>query len=102
MTPTVESAPNNYKWAGHPPWQQLHISATQPRDLTLDFDSCFKSGNLYLEQKVSDQEYDCLMQNDINSKGHTQLFYFRVRNTRQGHSVKFNIQNYSKGNSMFN
>ncbi len=68
----------------------------------MEFDSCFESGNLFLAQKVSDQEYNCLMQNDINSKGHTQWFYFRVRNTRQGHPVKFNIQNYSKGNSMFN
>ena len=42
------------------------------------------------------------MQNDINSKGHTQWFYFRVQNTKQGHSVKFNILNYSKGDSMFN
>lgn len=42
------------------------------------------------------------MQNDINSKGHTQWFYFRVKNTRKNHSVKFNIQNYSKGDSMFN
>ena len=42
------------------------------------------------------------MQNDINSKGHTQWFFFRVRNTHKGASVKFNILNYSKGDSMFN
>ena len=60
-------------------------------DLTLTFESRFESGNLFLAQKVSDQEYNCLMQNDINSKGHTQWFFFRVENTRKGHSVKFNI-----------
>lgn len=40
-------------------------------DLTLLFESRFETGNLYLAQKVSDQEYNCLMQNDINSIGHT-------------------------------
>lgn len=42
------------------------------------------------------------MQNDINSKGHTQWFFFRVQNTRKDFSVKFNILNYSKADSMFN
>ena len=42
------------------------------------------------------------MQNDINTKGHTQWFYFRVKNTRAKHSVRFNILNYSKSDSMFN
>ena len=68
----------------------------------MGFESRFESGNLFLAQKVSDQEYNCLMQNDINSKGHTQWFYFRVQNTKKGHSVKFNILNYSKGDSQFN
>ena len=40
-------------------------------DLTLMFESRFQSGNLFLSQKISDNEYNCLMQNDINSKGHT-------------------------------
>jgi hypothetical protein len=30
-------------------------------DLTLSFESRFESGNLFLAQKVSDQEYNCLM-----------------------------------------
>jgi hypothetical protein len=71
-------------------------------DRTLIFDSRFESGNLFMATKVSDQEYDCLMQNDINSRGHTQWFYFRVKNTRAGLPVKFNILNYYKEDSMFN
>jgi hypothetical protein len=43
----------------------------QQNDLTLQFESRFESGNLFLAQKLSDQEYNLLMQNDINSKGHT-------------------------------
>ncbi len=42
------------------------------------------------------------MQNDINSKGHTQWFYFQVKNTKAGQSVTFNIMNFNKGDSMFN
>ena len=53
-------------------------------DKTLLFESKFESGNLYLAQKVSDNEYNLLMQNDINTSGHTQWFYFQVKNTRKG------------------
>lgn len=42
------------------------------------------------------------MQNDINTQGHTQWFYFRVQNARKGQTVKFNIINYSKPDSLFN
>lgn len=42
------------------------------------------------------------MQNDINTCGHTQWFYFRVLNTKAGHQVKFNILNYLKPDSLFN
>ena len=31
--------------------------------------------------KVSDNEYDMVLQNDINTNGHTQWFFFRVGNT---------------------
>lgn len=67
---------------------------TDTNDRTLLFESKFESGNLYIAQKVSDSEYNLLMQNDINTQGHTQWFYFRVQNTRKGQSVKFNILNY--------
>ena len=40
-------------------------------DKTLLFESRFESGNLYLATKVSEQEYDLLMQNDTNTLGHT-------------------------------
>ena len=41
-------------------------------DNTLIFESRFESGNLALASKVSETEYNLLMQNDINTKGHTQ------------------------------
>ena len=38
-----------------------------PEDKTLLFESRFESGNLYLAQKVSEQEYNLLMSNDVNT-----------------------------------
>lgn len=71
-------------------------------DKTLLFESRFESGNLYLAQKVSDAEYNLLMQNDINTSGHTQWFFFRVQNTRRNHTCTFNIMNFTKPDSLFN
>lgn len=82
--------------------KQFGHRLTGPDDRTLLFESRFESGNLYLAQKVSDHEYNLLMQNDINTQGHTQWFYFRTMNTRKGQTVKFNILNYSKPDSLFN
>lgn len=65
------------------------------------FESRFESGNLYLAQKITDTEYNLLMQNDTNTRGHTQWFYFRVQNTTAAQTVKFNILNYRKSDSMF-
>lgn len=73
-----------------------------PEDKTLLFESRFESGNLFLAQKLSNNEYNLLMQNDINTTGHTQWFFFRVQNTKKGETVKFNILNFSKPDSLFN
>jgi len=42
------------------------------------------------------------MQTDVNTQGYTQWFYFRVMNTTKSSTVKFNILNYTKNDSMFN
>jgi hypothetical protein len=54
-----------------------------------------------MASKVSDQEYNLLLQNDINTTGYTQWFFFRVSNTTEGLSVKFNILNLYKASSLF-
>lgn len=66
----------------------------QPNDTTLVFESRFESGNLCLAAKVSEWEYNLFMQNDVNTEGHTQWFYFQVSNTKARSSVKFNIMNF--------
>ena len=42
-----------------------------PKDRTLVFESRFETGNLLCAMKVSDNEYDLVLQNDINTNGHT-------------------------------
>lgn len=73
-----------------------------PADKTLVFESRFESGNLSMAIKVSDNEYNLILQNDINTKGHTQWFYFRTTNTYQGLKVRFNIINLGKKDSLYN
>ena len=41
------------------------------QDQTLVFESRFETGNLLAAMKVSDNEYDLVLQNDINTNGHT-------------------------------
>jgi hypothetical protein len=65
-----------------------------PNDSTLVFESRFESGNLCLAAKVSDYEYNLFMQNDVNTEGYTQWFYFQVSNTKARTSIKFNIVNF--------
>lgn len=42
-----------------------------PEDKTLIFESRFESGNLLAAMKITDNEYDLVLQNDINTNGHT-------------------------------
>lgn len=48
-------------------------------DCDLSFDSVFESGNLCIALKVNELEYNLLLQNDINTNGHTQWFYYKVK-----------------------
>lgn len=72
------------------------------KDPTLIFESRFESGNLLVAIQVSEDEYDLVLQNDINTNGHTQWYFFRVANTRKGHKVRFNIINLAKPDSLYN
>lgn len=71
-------------------------------DQTLNFESRFESGNLELAIKVSDKEYNLILQHDTNTSGNTQWFFFSVSNTTQDLKVKFNILNLGKGDSLYN
>ena len=79
-----------------------YYTPVDENDKTLVFESKFESGNLNLAIKMSDNEYNLMLQNDINTNGHTQWFFFRVSNTTKDLTVKFNILNLSKPDSLYN
>ena len=51
------------------------------------------SGGLWGLWQVYDYEYDLILRPDINTRGHTQWFYFSVSNTIRNVPYKFNIIN---------
>lgn len=69
----------------------------------LQFDSNFESGNLDMVIKIKDNEYDLYMRVDTNTKGHHQWFFFSVNHNVKytNQSIKFNIVNFTKENSLY-
>ena len=53
-------------------------------DKTLVFESRFESGNLNLAIKVNNNEYNLILQNDINTKGHTQCKSYYIYDILKG------------------
>lgn len=51
--------------------------------------------------QVYDYEYDLILRPDINTRGHTQWFYFSVSNTVHNVPYKFNIINMVKSDSLY-
>lgn len=49
-----------------------------------------------------EHEYDLILNPDFNTRGHTQWYYFSVRNTRKDVRYRFNIINLVKGDSLYN
>lgn len=68
----------------------------------IEFNSHFESGNLFQVYQVDYNEFDLVLQNDINSKGNNQWFFFMVKNVPKGITIKFNIVNLTKKHSLFN
>ena len=63
-------------------------------DRTLIFESRFESGNLLCAFKTDEEnKYQLFLQNDTNTTGYIQWFFFRVSNTQKGRKVNFNIIN---------
>lgn len=71
-------------------------------DKTLIFESRFESGNLAAALKVNDNDYYLALQNDVNTSGNTQWFFFRVSNTKAKSSVRFSLLNLCKPDSLYN
>lgn len=80
--------------------QEVYIPNQQN---VLVFDSRFENGNLRKASKVNNVEYNLWLENDLNTKGHTQWYYFKVvykdialRADKKVHKIKFNILNLAK------
>jgi cytosolic carboxypeptidase protein 2/3 len=50
---------------------------------------------------VSVESYDLVLQDDVNTRGHNQWFYFKATSTRKHQRVRFNIVNLVKRESLF-
>ena len=79
-----------------------YYELTGPDDDTLIFESRFESGNLRRAIQIYPSEYDLILRPDINTRGHTQWYYFSVSNMRKGRKYKFNIINMMKPDSVYN
>ncbi|KAJ9508020.1 hypothetical protein QJQ45_021355, partial [Haematococcus lacustris] len=72
-----------------------------PEDTTLVFESRFESGNLRRAIQVHPDEYDLVLRPDVNTRGHTQWFFFALSNTRAGAHYKLNLINLVKDDSLY-
>jgi hypothetical protein len=77
-------------------------SCEPAEDPVLAFESRFESGNLRRAVLVGKNEYDLVLQTDVNTNGHTQWFFFRIDNTVAGARYKLNIINMMKRDSLYN
>ncbi|KAG8455300.1 hypothetical protein GDO86_001482, partial [Hymenochirus boettgeri] len=68
----------------------------------LKFNSKFESGNLRKVIQIRKNEYDLILNSDINSNHYHQWFYFEVSGMRTSVAYRFNIINCEKANSQFN
>lgn len=51
--------------------------------------------------KTGPFEYDLILQNDINTKGYTQWFFFSVKNAKKNTPYTFNIINLVRKNTLY-
>lgn len=68
---------------------------------TLLFESRIESGNLARAARVGPSEYNLLLSFDVNTRGHTQWFYYRVTAMERNVPYRFNILNLQKNHSLY-
>ncbi|XP_009993764.1 PREDICTED: cytosolic carboxypeptidase 1 [Chaetura pelagica] len=80
-----------------------NLSCSVPEEAdVLKFNSKFESGNLRKVIQIRKNEYDLILNSDINSNHYHQWFYFEVSGMKAGTGYRFNIINCEKSNSQFN
>jgi len=81
--------------------KSCNYTLVTPQEETLRFDSSFEGGNLRKAVKVSEDEYNLVLEFDTETEGYTQWFYFCVENYKAPHNVRFNIVNLMKNDSLY-
>ncbi|KAM6034319.1 cytosolic carboxypeptidase 1 isoform 3-T3 [Chlamydotis macqueenii] len=80
-----------------------NLSCSIPEEAdVLKFNSKFESGNLRKVIQIRKNEYDLILNSDINSNHYHQWFYFEVSGMKTSIGYRFNIINCEKSNSQFN
>ena len=81
---------SNTLYGGIEPYYKLK----NENDKTLVFESRFESGNLLCAFKTEEEnKYILYLQNDTNTTGYIQWFFFRATNTKKGNKATFTIIN---------
>ena len=68
---------------------------------SLLFDAEFETANLRRAVQVGAREYSLVLNADVNTRGHTQWFLFRIRGMEAGLDYRFHIINMMKPDSLF-
>ena len=95
----------NVSFKGGPEELKPYYTPEKETDCTLQFESRFESGNLLCAFKTEETptitNYQLYLQNDTNTTGYIQWFFFRVTNVKKGKKVNFNIINMLRKTSMY-
>ena len=83
------------------PLLKPYYTPENEHDSTLLFESRFESGNLLCAFKIDDSNYQLYLQNDTNTTGYIQWFFFRVSNIKRGKKVNINIINMLRKTSLY-
>ena len=80
---------------------QPYYKLRNDKDKTLIFESRFESGNLLCAFKTEEDNYQLYLQNDTNTTGYIQWFFFRVSNTKKNNKVNFTIINMLRSSCVY-
>lgn len=84
---------------------QHYYTLENNEDTTLIFESRFECGNLLCAYKIEDRpqlaKYNLILQNDTNTTGYIQWFFFRITNTRKNKKVALSIVNLLRKTSLY-
>ncbi|KAM3136568.1 hypothetical protein pb186bvf_011371 [Paramecium bursaria] len=69
---------------------------------TIQFDSNFESGNLFCAFQRQENSFDLILQNDINTRGNTQWFFFLCLRCKSWTNHSIQTLNHLKSGSLFN